>query len=50
MSELLPMEDRIDKVLNAIKEMESAFGEIQQPRSPYVLEKFVVNQHDTDEN
>lgn len=49
MSELLPMEDRIDKVLNAIKEMESAFGEIQQPRSPYVLEKFVVNQHDTDE-
>ena len=49
MSELMPMEERIDSVMEAIKQMEDAFLEIQQPRSPYVLEKFVVNQHDTEE-
>ena len=43
------MDDRIDNVLKAIKDMESAFLEIQQPRTEYVLEKFVVGQHDTEE-
>ncbi len=49
MSELMPMEERVDKAISAIKEMESAFLEIQQPRTAYVLDKFVVGQHDTDE-
>lgn len=43
------MEKRIDKVLETIKELEGAFLEIQQPRTGYVLNKFVVGQHDTDE-
>ena len=49
MSELMPMEERVDKAIEAIKEMETAFLEIQQPRTAYVLDKFVVGQHDTDE-
>jgi hypothetical protein len=42
MSELMPMEERVDKAIEAIKEMETAFLEIQQPRTAYVLDKFVV--------
>jgi len=49
MSEIMPMEERIDHAIAAIKEMETAFMEIQQPRTAYVLNKFVVGQHDTDE-
>jgi hypothetical protein len=47
MSQLTEIDNRVDKVLSKIKEMESAFLEIQQPRTPFVLEKFVVGQHDT---
>ncbi len=32
----------------AIAEMQGAFDEIQQPRSDYVLQNFVVNEKDTD--
>lgn len=49
MSEIMPMDERIDNAIAAIKEMETAFMEIQQPRTAYVLDKFVVGQHDTDE-
>lgn len=49
MNDLQLMDDRIDNALRAIKEMESAFLEIQQPRTEFVLEKFVVGQHDTEE-
>lgn len=49
-NELVPMEDRISKAMEAIKQMESAFLEIQQPRTAFVLEKFVVGQHDTSES
>jgi hypothetical protein len=45
----MPMDERIDKAIEAIKEMENAFLEIQQPRTAYVLDKFVVGQHDTQE-
>ena len=47
MSDLVPLEQRIENAIGVIKEMESAFLEIQQPRSAFVLEKFVVGQHDT---
>ena len=47
MSDLLKLEERIENAINVIKEMENAFLEIQQPRSAFVLEKFVVGQHDT---
>jgi hypothetical protein len=47
MNELVKIEDRIDNVMKVIKDMEDAFLEIQQPRTAYVLEKFVVGQHDT---
>lgn len=43
------IEVRVKKVFDLIAEMESAFWAIQQPRSAYVLEKFVVGQHDTPE-
>ncbi len=47
MKELVSMEDRIDNIIKLIKDMENAFDEIQQPRSEYVLQNFVVGQHDT---
>jgi hypothetical protein len=47
MNEITEIDNRVNKVLEKIKEMESAFLEIQQPRTPFVLEKFVVGQHDT---
>lgn len=49
MADIIPIEQRIENAINSIKEMESAFLEIQQPRSAFVLEKFVVGQHDTPE-
>lgn len=49
MNDLMPMDERIDMAIDAIKEMQNAFLEIQQPRTAYVLDKFVVGQHDTDE-
>jgi len=48
MNDLVKMDERIEKVLSAIGEMEDAFNAIQQPRTAYVLEKFVVGQHDTE--
>jgi len=48
MSDIIKMDERIDKVLQAITEMEDAFNAIQQPRTAYVLERFVVGQHDTE--
>jgi hypothetical protein len=47
MKEIVKIEDRIENVIKLIKEMENAFDEIQQPRSEYVLQNFVVGQHDT---
>ena len=47
MNEVVPIDERIENVMQAIKTMEDAFLEIQQPRTAYVLEKFVVGQHDT---
>lgn len=47
MQELVNMDDRIDNIIRLIKDMEKAFDEIQQPRSEYVLQNFVVGQHDT---
>lgn len=49
MNDLAPIDERIDNVLKSIQELEGAFLEIQQPRTGYVLNKFVVGQHDTDE-
>ena len=46
MSDLIPIHERVDKAIDLVKEMEDAFLEIQQPRTAYVLEKFVVGQHD----
>lgn len=46
MSELVPINERVNKAIDLVKEMEDAFLEIQQPRTAYVLEKFVVGQHD----
>ena len=48
MSELIPIDERVNKAIDLVKEMESAFLEIQMPRTAYVLEKFVVGQHDHD--
>lgn len=48
MKEIVQLDERIDKVLSAINEMEDAFSAIQQPRTGYVLEHFVVGQHDTE--
>lgn len=42
------IELRIEKVDSRIDELREAFGAIQQPRPDYVLEKFVVGQHDTE--
>lgn len=36
-----------EQIQQIIGEMESAFHEIQMPRSPFVLQHFVVGQHDT---
>lgn len=47
MNELIQIDDRIENAMKAIKEMEDSFLEIQQPRTAFVLEKFVVGQHDT---
>lgn len=46
MSDLIPIKERVDKAIDLVREMEDAFLEIQQPRTAYVLEKFVVGQHD----
>ena len=48
MNDLIKIDERIDNVIKAITEMEDAFNAIQQPRTSYVLERFVVGQHDTD--
>lgn len=50
MSDLIPIHERVDKAIDLVKEIEDAFLEIQQPRTAYVLEKFVVGQHDTMES
>lgn len=42
------IELRIEKVNSLIDELKEAFDAIQQPRPDYVLEKFVVGQHDTE--
>ena len=42
------IELRIENISQVIGELEEAFNAIQQPRPDYVLEKFVVGQHDTD--
>ena len=42
------LELRIQSVSQVIGELEEAFDAIQQPRPDYVLEKFVVGQHDTE--
>lgn len=42
------IELRIESVNQAIEELEQAFDAIQQPRPDYVLEKFVIGQHDTE--
>jgi len=49
MNDVVEMDDRINNVIETIKELEGAFLEIQQPRTGYVLEKFVVGQHDTEQ-
>ena len=41
------IELRIENIDQAIGELKEAFDAIQQPRPDYVLEKFVVGQHDT---
>jgi len=48
MNDLIKLDERIDNVMKAITEMEDAFNAIQQPRTAYVLERFVVGQHDTE--
>ena len=48
MSELIPIDERVNKAIDLVKEMESAFLEIQMPRTEFVLNKFVVGQHDHD--
>jgi hypothetical protein len=47
MNEIIKIDERIENVMKVIEEMEDAFLEIQQPRTAYVIEKFVVGQHDT---
>lgn len=42
------IERRIKSVQDRIDELKDAFDAIQQPRPDYVLEKFVVWQHDTE--
>jgi hypothetical protein len=48
MNEIQLMDERVDNVMKLVKEMESAFLEIQMPRTEFVLNKFVVGQHDHD--
>jgi hypothetical protein len=38
----------IQQVNQAVEEMQDAFAAIQQPRSDFAIERFVVGQHDTD--
>jgi hypothetical protein len=47
MSELIPIDERVNKAIDIVKEMEESFLAIQMPRSAYTIEKFVVGQHDT---
>lgn len=47
MSELIPIDERVNKAIDIVKEMEESFLAIQMPRSAYAIEKFVVGQHDT---
>ncbi len=42
------IEIRIENIGQTIGELKEAFDAIQQPRPDYVLEKFVVGQHDTE--
>jgi len=42
------IELRIENVNQAVGELEEAFDAIQQPRPDFVLEKFVLGQHDTE--
>ena len=46
--ELVPVDLDV-RIKEMVSEMESAFLEIQQPRTDYALRHFVVNQHDTKE-
>lgn len=50
MNEIVALDERIENAMNVIKNLEDAFLEIQQPRTAFVLEKFVVGQHDTIES
>ena len=47
MNELTTIDERVNEAVKAIEELEQSFLEIQQPRTSYVIEKFVVGQHDT---
>ena len=47
MSELIQIDERVNKAIDIVKEMEESFFAIQMPRSAYTIEKFVVGQHDT---
>lgn len=47
MSELIQIDERVNKAIDIVKEMEESFLAIQMPRSAYTIEKFVVGQHDT---
>jgi hypothetical protein len=47
MSELIQIDERVNKAIDIVKEMEESFLAIQMPRTSYVIEKFVVGQHDT---
>jgi len=47
MNELTTIDERVTEAVKAIEELEQSFLEIQQPRTSYVIEKFVVGQHDT---
>jgi hypothetical protein len=45
--EIIQLQERASDISDKVKEIEQAFLEIQQPRTDYVIEKFVVGQHDT---
>jgi hypothetical protein len=47
MNELTNVYERANEITDKVKEIEQAFLEIQQPRTDYVIEKFVIGQHDT---
>ena len=47
MNELTKIDERVNEAVKAIEELEESFLAIQMPRTSYVIEKFVVGQHDT---